>query len=236
MFKIGEFSRLAQISIRMLRYYDEIGLLKPEKTDIYTGYRLYSAAQMETLQKILLLRDMKFSVVKMKEILEHWGEPVIISELECKKEEIKKEVELEQQRMQRITKAILDIKNNNIEMRCNVIFKEIPSYQVLSIREEIPDYFSEGNIWKKVYHFIEAEHLDGCLQTPYNVVVYHDEDYKESDVDIEVCVVVKKSGKDKGEFRYRELEKVETMACTMVYGPFENIGPAYHEFAYWLER
>ena len=43
MFKIGEFSKLSRISIRMLRHYDEIGLLVPEETDPWTGYRRYPA-------------------------------------------------------------------------------------------------------------------------------------------------------------------------------------------------
>lgn len=42
MFKIGEFSKLAQVSVRMLRYYDEAGLLKPAEVDPWTGHRLYS--------------------------------------------------------------------------------------------------------------------------------------------------------------------------------------------------
>lgn len=46
MFKIGEFSKLTQVSIRMLRYYDENNLLKPAKTDPFTGYRLYSVEQI----------------------------------------------------------------------------------------------------------------------------------------------------------------------------------------------
>ena len=50
MFKIGEFSKLTQVSIRMLRYYDEAGLLKPASTDPWTGYRMYSADQIPTLR------------------------------------------------------------------------------------------------------------------------------------------------------------------------------------------
>ncbi len=46
MFKIGEFSKLTQVSIRMLWYYDETGLLKPAETDPFTGYRLYSTKQI----------------------------------------------------------------------------------------------------------------------------------------------------------------------------------------------
>lgn len=62
MFKIGEFSKLTQVSIRMLRYYDETGLLRPEQTDKYSGYRLYSAAQIPALNKIVFLRDLGFNI------------------------------------------------------------------------------------------------------------------------------------------------------------------------------
>ena len=62
MFKIGEFSKLSQVSIRMLRYYDETGVLKPEKVDILTGYRLYSSEQISQLNKIIFLRDTGFNL------------------------------------------------------------------------------------------------------------------------------------------------------------------------------
>ncbi len=51
MLKIGEFSRLTRVSVRMLHYYDDIGLLKPVQTDKFTGYRLYSVSQVAALQK-----------------------------------------------------------------------------------------------------------------------------------------------------------------------------------------
>jgi DNA-binding transcriptional MerR regulator len=54
-FKIGDFSRLAKISIRMLRYYDELGLLKPAEVDKFTGYRFYTTAQISQLNKIIRL-------------------------------------------------------------------------------------------------------------------------------------------------------------------------------------
>ena len=69
MFKIGEFSKLTQVSIRMLRYYDEIGLLKPAEVDKFTGYRMYSSEQIPVLQKIILLRDTKFKIAEIKDII-----------------------------------------------------------------------------------------------------------------------------------------------------------------------
>lgn len=62
MFKIGEFSKLSRISIRMLRHYDEIGLLVPEETDPWTGYRRYAAAQLMTANRITALRGLGFSL------------------------------------------------------------------------------------------------------------------------------------------------------------------------------
>lgn len=46
MLKIGDFSGLSRVSIRMLRYYDEVGLLKPDKINDFTGYRYYNEEQL----------------------------------------------------------------------------------------------------------------------------------------------------------------------------------------------
>lgn len=67
MLKIGEFSRLTHVSVRMLHYYDNAGLLKPALTDPATGYRYYSVSQGPALQKIVLLRDLDFQVAEIME-------------------------------------------------------------------------------------------------------------------------------------------------------------------------
>ena len=69
MLKIGEFSKLSRISIRMLRHYDEIGLLMPENTDPFTGYRYYSEAQLFTAGRINALKDMGFRLCDVAELL-----------------------------------------------------------------------------------------------------------------------------------------------------------------------
>lgn len=85
MFKIGEFSKLSQVSIRMLRYYDEMGLLKPDRIDMFTGYRLYSAAQLPELNKILYLRDSGFSVAEIAVLLKNQEQDFLAEQLERKK-------------------------------------------------------------------------------------------------------------------------------------------------------
>lgn len=69
MLKIGDFSKLSRVSIRMLRHYDEIDLLKPIKIDEFTGYRYYSEEQLLVMARINALKDMGFSLAVIREIL-----------------------------------------------------------------------------------------------------------------------------------------------------------------------
>ena len=62
MIKIGFFSKLSQVPVKTLRYYDQIGLLKPDKIDAHTGYRYYSISQLRRLNRILALKDLGFSL------------------------------------------------------------------------------------------------------------------------------------------------------------------------------
>ncbi len=59
MLKIGDFSKLSRVSIRMLRYYDEKELLKPAEIDASTGYRYYREDQLPVIGRIVALRDMQ---------------------------------------------------------------------------------------------------------------------------------------------------------------------------------
>ena len=70
MLKIGEFSKLSRVSVRMLRHYDEIGLLKPAEIDTLTDYRYYREDQLPTAGRIAALKDMGFSLADIVRILE----------------------------------------------------------------------------------------------------------------------------------------------------------------------
>lgn len=75
MLKIGDFSKLSRISIRMLRHYDEIGLLKPEMVDEMTQYRYYSEAQLPIAGRIQTLKRLGFRLTAIDEILKKYEEP-----------------------------------------------------------------------------------------------------------------------------------------------------------------
>ena len=235
MFKIGEFSKLTQVSIRMLRYYDETGLLKPAQIDEFTGYRLYSTEQIRTLHRIIFLRDTGFNVSEISDALINWDDDFIINKLRNKQREIEEIIRIEKERVNKINMAIADISEEKIAAHCNFTLKSIPSFKVLSLRRTIPNYFQEGMLWEELYNFINEEHVH-VVKNSVDFAIYHDVEYKESDVDVEVCVCVEHMGQNKNGFTFRETEEVEAMACAMVYGPFENIRVGYENFAHWLTQ
>jgi len=101
MFKIGEFSKLGQVSIRMLRYYDETGILKPAEIDELTGYRNYSVDQIPILNKIRYLRDSGFSISEIIEVLRLNNDKLLFKKLDDKQKEINANIELQKNKIKK---------------------------------------------------------------------------------------------------------------------------------------
>ncbi len=70
MFRIGDFSKLGQVTVRTLRLYDELGLFKPARTDKFTDYRYYAIEQLPRLNRILALKDLGFSLEEISALLD----------------------------------------------------------------------------------------------------------------------------------------------------------------------
>lgn len=153
MFKIGEFSKLTQVTIRMLRYYDEVGILKSEQIDLWTGYRMYSVEQIPILNKIVYLRDSGFNVAEIAIALDNDNDSFVVEQLDKKHSEIEQSIQLEKEKLKKIELAKRELQGSQNEMHYNVSIKSIPEYQVLSLRQIIPTYYAEGDLWKKLSSF-----------------------------------------------------------------------------------
>lgn len=236
MLRISDFSKLTHVSIRMLRYYDTQGLLKPEKVDEQSGYRYYSAKQVPQLQKIVLLRDLNFSVAQIQDLLQHWNNDYILEQFQNKICELTASIEAANSQIHNIQSAITHMNSNQLEQCYNVTLRTIPDYPVISLRRRVMSYFDEGMLWQELFTFVQQNHIEIDHSARNNIAIYHDTEYFETGVDIEVCFLVKKLGKDHDGFTYRIVNGVEHMACMMVYGPYENIAGAYHTFTAWLDQ
>ena len=107
MFKIGEFSRLSRVSVRMLRHYDQLGLLTPSQIDPFTNYRYYSADQLPRLNRILALRDLGFSLEQIAGVLdEDLPADQLLGMLKLKRAEIEEQMQAERLRLARLEARI----------------------------------------------------------------------------------------------------------------------------------
>ena len=126
MLKIGEFSKLSRISTRMLRHYDEIGLLTPEETDPFTGYRYYSEAQLITAGRINALKDMGFKMCGAAELLERWEDRETLERrLLDRREEAQHQAEEAERRLRLLDTALERLRKDE-PMKYDVTVKTIP--------------------------------------------------------------------------------------------------------------
>ena len=130
MFRIGEFSRLTQVSVRMLRYYDEVGLLTPAEVNKWTGHRLYSAEQIPRLNKILYLRDSGLNVSEIALALT-MDEQSLLAQLDKKRAEIERAIQAEKEKLRKIELAKRELQRGKGELHYNICVRSIPAYPVL---------------------------------------------------------------------------------------------------------
>lgn len=233
MLKIGDFSRLTRMSLRMLRHYDEIGLLKPYRTDPFTGYRYYSADQILKVNQILVLKEMGFSLPEICDLMEtDLGSKQLLSLLHNKKREISLVIAKENEKILRIETLISFIDREDVCMKYQIALKTIPAQKVISLRDTIPAYSSESMLWEELQGFVGKNALK-CSSPCY--AIYHDPGYKESDVDVEVTMSIFEDAQETERVKIRELEAVPEMAVVMHQGPFEEMAAAYHALAVWME-
>jgi len=138
MLRIGEFSRLTGVSIKALRHYDDIGLLRPALVDDDTSYRSYSAAQVAHAQRIAALKDLGISLREIAEIV-HGGD--LCSLLRSKRNELVRDIHASRERLGRID-ALLE----NGAASIDVAIRRAPARVGLSMRTIVASY-AEADEW-----------------------------------------------------------------------------------------
>ena len=148
MLKIGDFSRLSGVSIRMLRHYDEIDLLKPAWTDPESGYRYYSPEQLTVAGRINALKDMGFGLAAIGEILPCYEDRnALARQLSRKQEELEALSRQTAYRLMLLETAQRRLRKENITMSIDVTIKTFPERYAATVRMTIPSYEQEGMLW-----------------------------------------------------------------------------------------
>lgn len=233
MLKIGEFSRLSRVSVRMLRHYDQLGLLKPSQTDRYTSYRYYSAEQLPRLNRILALRDLGFSLQQIAGLLEEDLPPEqLLGMLKLKRAEIEQQMEAESARLARLEARMREMDGHSPTPAYDVILREIEPQLVASLREVAADDDRIQSMFEEVETYVarSAARADGPPLT-----IYYDPDYREQDIDAEVAVPLKHLLPANGTVQVRELEPIPSAACVVHTGSYVTIYQAYNALLSWID-
>lgn len=234
MLKIGDFSKLSRISIRMLRHYDEIGLLHPREIDAFTGYRFYGEDQLLEAGRIAAFRDMGFGLASIAELLHESDPDKLRRQLELQREELCGQSEEIGQRLQRLELAIARLGKDEKMKHYDVSVKEMPARYVASVRGILETYNYEGRLW----HILMQETVDQNLQPGDPCLafgIYHDQEFKERDVDVEIQMTVAGKYHDTEHVRFKE-EPAVFVASATHHGSYEEIGEANAAVVAWIEK
>jgi len=196
MLKIGEFSKIAQVSIKTLRYYDRVGLLKPAHIDRYSGYRYYSLDQLVRLNRILALKDLDFSLDQISELLKvDLSSEVLENMLHNKALELRDRLHDDHARLLRVENRLKNIQDIGPINQSPVVLKTAPSQRVVTTRQVLPkvDQLSE---WK----IASIKMIQNCLDRLYqtnsgpDILIFHQEEYRETDLDVEAGTILNEPG------------------------------------------
>jgi DNA-binding transcriptional MerR regulator/effector-binding domain-containing protein len=229
MFRVGDFSRLARVTIKTLHHYDEAGLLQPWHVDQHSGYRYYSASQLETLQRILLLKDLGFALEQIRELLsadaDTWAKT-----LDRRQSELRESIAADQSRLLRLSALRQALEHSGTEPP-PVVVREVPAVEVYSVRKRVPQL---GAPMQDLFERAEAVVAAAQGRSPASpFTIFHDPDYRETDVDVEVCIPVKQ-GVDR--LATRIVPASAAMASITYRGPYEQTPLLYSQLLQWLGR
>lgn len=229
LYKIGLFSQMNRVTIKALRYYDDIDLLKPAYIDKFTGYRYYTSEQLPVLHQILALRQMGFTLEEIKKVQDGMSEKELLLK---KKSELMKKIAEETMKLSQVECYLLQ---SDDDRDYHIILKELPEVIVASVRTVIPNYDALFSIEPSMG--AEMERL-GCICAipEYCFNIYHDGEYKEEDIDVEICEAVTEQKEDSDMVKFKKIEKVEIAACVLHKGSYEGFPKAYAAILRWVEE
>lgn len=235
MLKIGEFSKLCFVSVRMLRHFEELGLLNPAKVDPFTGYRYYTAAQLTTVSTIVSLQRMGLSLSAIGEILDESGSSQTLqAHIEACYQKKRKEAEkLNDQLLQLKAAGERLRRKEEIMKNYNTVVKELPACQVASLRDTLKAYTDEGRLWGQLYAEITPQQPK-FTTPPFSTATYHDAEYTEGHPDVEVQTAVVGSYQDTEHVTFKELP-ARLVASVTFNGAYDQITDVNITAMRWIE-
>lgn len=241
MLRIGDFSKIARVSVRMLRHYDQIGLLKPANIDAVSGYRSYSVDQLPRLNRILFLKDLGFS---LNEIVELIDDNISVEDMKTmlkkRQNDLENQISIAQLNLKTVMDRLRIIEDEHEIPKYDIAVKSTESFSAVTIRDIVPDMKEIGTychaMYVKLYNGLKLLKIPAVGP---EITFYYHEEYCETDLDTEVGIVIQGSPleveKIQGsELTYRKLAAEDRVASLVYTGSCLGMEEAIIELLTWI--
>lgn len=241
MFKIGDFSRLGQVSVRMLRHYDDLGLLKPAHIDPFTDYRYYTIEQLPRLNRILALKDLGLALEKIADLLQQdLPLPELQNLLRSRQVALHQQIQADQSRLNRLSARISQLEQEGQTSDYDVVVKSIPSCWIASARYIVPSIADmpqcRGLLIKQLYGWLK---LHNIVASESEMVLYHITEYTEIEIDMEFAMLIPErstplDASPHPAIHIRQLAAIEQVASLFHHGMIHDIPQAITALLTWI--
>jgi DNA-binding transcriptional MerR regulator len=239
MFRIGEFAQIAQVSGRQLRFYDQLGLLKPAHIDQQTRYRYYTVRQLPRLNRILALKELGLSLEQIGPLLKNEISPAELrSMLTLKRAQVERSLQEEEARLRHIESRIAQIDREGKAEGFDVIVKSVPSTPLLSLSCACEGMDEVVRMVRTVAEEGERQIKLG-LRDKLLVIARNDVDSEKLDLDIGFSLTRRSNASVRiaGDLvlHASELPAVDTMATIVRPGTNAESHAAFGTIGRWIE-
>lgn len=241
MFRIGEFSKIAQVAASQLRYYDDIGLFQPQHSDQQSGYRFYSAAQLPKLNRIIALKDLGLSLQQIRNLIEdNIGAEELRGMLALRKAQIEQNLLAEHQRLSAVENRLKQIDRHGLIDEDDILLKSIPAHPFLSVRHVCESLEDTMNIIQDIKMSV-SRHVPVHLLGQFAAVIHSDE-FDEQRWDLEFGFLLNQNCElsidlpGEAIMQVRELPAIDSALTSIRTGGPENGIPCYAAIGAYAER
>jgi len=238
MFSIGEFARLGGVSIRTLRHYDEIGLLRPAAVDADTGYRGYSAAQLGQINRIMALKELGLSLTQIRLTLDGVTLGELRGMLLLRRAQLEHELDQHKNQLLGIEARLRSIAREDDMPADDIVAKTIPVTGVVVIAGRAPG-FGAANIVPVVNQLVAQFDQLGIHDRVKEAgprIIFYEREHGEDVTVLLALPVTEPPAELPAPARYRVLPEIEA-AVVVRSGPAASIFPmVYHDLIRWIEE
>lgn len=240
MLKIRDFAKLAEVSMTTLRYYDEIGLLKPIHVDPETGYRFYTMDQLPYLHRILAFKELGLGLTQIVEILDEGISPEALQGmLRLRQAQLQQHIEAEQEQLVRIEARLRSLDQSSSMPVYEVVLKAVKPITGVSLHLTTTDlaYYAHWidaiDIMLKRYRVKPIDHLlvlhpeSEDEHTPRSVEIVAPVDWRDAST---------LTTRSEGRLTQCSLPAFPHIASILHHGPPALVMPAYQALGTWMEN